>query len=275
MADDIRKKVREGYGKIARGEGSHYTTGEASCCGSPDPGKLSKKIGYSEDEMNEVPDGANLGLGCGNPVALASLKKGETVLDLGSGGGFDCFLAANQVGPDGKIIGVDMTDDMLKRARDNARKGEFDNVEFRKGFIEDLPVDDSEMDAIISNCVINLSTEKDKVFSEAFRVLKPGGRLMVSDLVLEKDLPEELIGSISAHVGCIAGADLRERYLKRFEKAGFCEVSVISEEIFPLECISDTTTIEQFLAETGLSIEGLTSALSGVRSIKVRGYRPR
>ena len=274
MADDIRKRVREGYGKIARGEGTHYTSGESSCCGSSDPGNLSKKIGYSDDEMKDVPDGANLGLGCGNPVALASLKQGETVLDLGSGGGFDCFLAAREVGPNGKVIGVDMTEDMIDRANENARKGDFNNVEFRHGYIEKLPVGDSEIDAIISNCVINLSPEKDKVFSEAFRVLKPGGRLMVSDLVLAKDIPEELKGSVLVYIGCVAGADMRDTYIRRFEKAGFNEISVISEDEFPLECLSDTITIERYLEETGLSIDELTSALSGIRSIKVIGYRP-
>jgi len=258
--DDIKKKVRENYGRIARGEKTHYTNENsccgddtASCCGSQPPSKLSESIGYSEDEMEEVPDGSNLGLGCGNPVALASIAPGETILDLGSGAGFDCFLAANKVGPEGKVIGVDMTEDMLAKARENAVNGGYKNVEFRKGFIEELPVKDDEVDAIISNCVINLSPEKDRVFREAFRVIKPGGRLMVSDLVLTKELPPRLKASIVAYVGCVSGADLRGAYLER---------------------INDIT-IDELLKETGLLKDALADALDGVTSVKVSAFKPK
>ena len=160
-------------------------------------------IGYSEEEMTAVPEGANLGLGCGNPTAMASLKEGETVLDLGAGAGFDCFLAAGKVGPEGRVIGIDMTPEMLEKARENAQKGNFSNVEFRLGEIENLPVADGIIDIIISNCVINLVPDKDRVFSEAFRVLKPGGRIMVSDIVLTKELPDFIKNNMAAYVGCI------------------------------------------------------------------------
>ncbi|MHA2400673.1 MAG: arsenite methyltransferase [Promethearchaeota archaeon] len=199
----------------------------ASCCGEMNlPENYSSQIGYSQEEQNSVPQGSNLGLGCGNPTALASIKEGETVVDLGSGAGFDCFLAANKVGKSGKVIGVDMTPQMIDTARGNATKGDYENVEFRLGEIENLPVADGEADLIISNCVINLSPNKDKVFQEAYRILKPGGRLMVSDIVLSKELPDEIKNSINAYVGCVSGAILKEEYLKKIEDAGFKDVEI-------------------------------------------------
>ena len=186
-----------------------------SCCGPTNLAEeISKKIGYSNEEINAVPDGANLGLGCGNPLALASLKEGEIVLDLGSGAGFDVFLAAQKVGLKGKVIGVDMTPEMIKKARENTKKGNYNNVEFRLGEIEKLPVDDNTIDVIISNCVINLSPEKKNVFKEAFRVLKPSGRIMISDIVLLKELPDFIKNSVEAYAGCISGAILKDEYIK-------------------------------------------------------------
>ena len=196
-------------------------------------------MGYSKEEMDKVPEGSNLGLGCGNPVALASIKKGEIILDLGSGAGFDCFLAADKVGPEGKVIGVDMTPQMIEKAVDNARKGGYKNIEFRLGEIEDLPVEDSSIDLIISNCVVNLSPDKDKVFKEAYRVLKPGGRIMVSDVVLTQELPGYIKNNTSAYVSCISGAIIKESYLKIIEKTGFKNIKVFDEVNFPINFINN------------------------------------
>jgi SAM-dependent methyltransferase len=226
---EIKKAVRKGYANIVKQSPSRCgpkSLPSRSCCSTD---AKSQAIGYSPEDLKSVPEGANLGLGCGNPVALASLEKGETVLDLGAGAGFDCFLAANKVGKTGKVIGVDMTSEMVGQARENARKGNYKNVEFRLGEIENLPVADSFVDVIISNCVINLSPDKSRVFQEAYRVLKPGGRLMVSDMVLLKELPESVKNSVEAYVGCVAGASMKNDYLKMIEDAGFKNVEAVNE----------------------------------------------
>ena len=233
--EEIKTKVREGYAKIAQTAGSCcFPT--VSCCG-PERAidKISQGVGYRPEDLKAVPDGANLGLGCGNPVALASLKEGETVVDLGSGAGFDCFLAANAVGRSGRVIGVDMTPQMLDKARENARNGGYGQVEFRLGEIENLPVGDNTADIIISNCVINLAPDKERVFREAFRILKPGGRLMVSDIVLLGELPAAIKDSIAAYVGCVGGAVKKDGYLAAIRTAGFQEVRIMDETTFPVE----------------------------------------
>ncbi|MDD3519632.1 MAG: arsenite methyltransferase [Actinomycetota bacterium] len=236
---DIKKIVREGYSKIAKGS-SCCSSSTGNCCGQPGMEKeMSLVMGYSDEDIEKVPEGSNLGLGCGNPVAIASLKTGETVLDLGSGAGFDCFLAAQKVGLDGKVIGVDMTYEMLEKARDNAIKGNFSNVEFRLGEIENLPCPDNKIDVIISNCVINLSTDKDRVFMEAFRVLKPGGRLMVSDIVLTKELPDYVKNDSTAYVGCISGAILKDDYLNSIKRAGFINIKIMDEARYPFDSLED------------------------------------
>ena len=210
----IKKTVREGYARIANQKSSCCGSTEVCCGNTPSSEDMSKNVGYTEEQLESVPEGANLGLGCGNPTALLSLKEGEVVLDLGSGAGFDCFLAANKVGKTGKVIGIDMTPEMLKKARENATKGGYSNVEFHLGEIEDLPVNDNSVDVVLSNCVINLSPDKEKVFQEAYRVLKPGGRFAVSDIVLLKTLPDFIKNSVEAYVGCISGAILKNNYLK-------------------------------------------------------------
>lgn len=220
-ADDVRAVVRDHYGTIARGANPGCAPG---CCSTA--GTAAATLGYTRDQTDAVPDGADLGLGCGNPTALASLREGETVLDLGAGGGFDCFIAARQVGPRGKVIGVDMTADMVARARDNARKVQATNVEFRLGEIEHLPVADASVDAILSNCVINLSPDKPQVFREAFRVLRAGGRLAISDVVATGPIPVELQNQAAALAGCISGAAPLDDVRAMLAAAGFVDVEV-------------------------------------------------
>ena len=221
-ADETRTLVREHYANVARS-----ATGCApACCGSIPAGSAASTLGYSTEEASSAPEGADLGLGCGNPTAIASLREGETVLDLGAGGGFDCFIAARQVGPTGHVIGVDMTPDMVSRARANARKINATNVEFRLGEIEHLPVADASIDAILSNCVINLSPEKSAVFHEAFRVLRPGGRLAISDVVATGPIPVELQNQAAALAGCVAGAAPLDEVRAMLRTSGFTDISV-------------------------------------------------
>lgn len=273
--EELKKAVREGYARIVKTERSCCAP-VSSCCGSTDwREEISKKIGYSDAELQSVPAGANLGLGCGNPVALASLREGETVMDLGSGAGFDTFLAAARVGQTGRVIGVDMTPEMLDRARTNAQKGGYGNVEFRLGEIEHLPAADRSVDVIISNCVINLSPDKARVFKEAYRVLKPGGRLMVSDIVLVRELPAILKSSLDAYIGCLSGAILRDEYLKMIRDAGFQDIEIVDETYFPLECMANDQTAQALLATTPLTREELEKLATAVRSIKVQGKKPR
>jgi arsenite methyltransferase len=225
---EIKEIVKDKYGKIAAGSGCGCGSG---CQPMPDGSvdDISKGLGYSDADLAAVPEGANLGLGCGNPLAFAALKEGDTVLDLGSGAGFDSFLAARKVGKTGKIIGVDMTPEMIAKARANAKAGGYDNVEFLLGDIEALPLPDSSIDAAISNCVINLVPDKEKAFRELYRVLRPGGRFMVSDLVLLKELPEKVRTDVEAYVGCVAGAILKDHYLAVIRAAGFEDVRVVDE----------------------------------------------
>lgn len=229
--DSHRQSVREAYAKVAKGntEGQGCSTA-ASCCGTSDDvainAVISTRLGYSQAELGLVPAGANLGLGCGNPKAIAALEPGEVVVDLGAGAGFDCFLAAHEVGPSGRVIGVDMTPDMLSRARANAQKGLFENVEFRLGEIEHLPIADATADVIISNCVINLSPDKPQVFRDAFRVLRPGGRLAISDVVATADLPEEMRNDAGLIAGCMGNASLIGEIEEMLREAGFEQIRI-------------------------------------------------
>jgi SAM-dependent methyltransferase len=256
--NEVREMVKEGYARVAE---------RASNEEPPHAAGVGRRIGYAEEQLSAVPEGANLGLGCGNPTAIDALRPGETVVDLGSGAGMDAFLAARQVGASGRVIGVDMTDAMLEKARENARKIGATNVEFRKGQIETLPIEDESVDAIISNCVINLSPEKDRVFREAFRVLRPGGRMMISDLVLERPIPSEIMSTVDAYLGCVGGASLRAEYLETIAKAGFGEVRVERETLFADAVSLDDPQVQEAMDRFGVSLEQVKGFLGAVTSL--------
>ena len=270
---DIKQLVKDGYGKVV--------TKRHSCCdlGSVHPqkkifaDKVSKNIGYTDEDIGSVPEESNLGLGCGNPLALASLKEGDTVLDLGSGAGFDCFLAAKKVGNTGKVIGVDMTPEMIEKARGNAKKACYENVEFRLGEIENLPVEDNSIDVIISNCVVNLSPDKKRVFEESFRVLKPGGSLMVSDIVLLKELPDCIKDSEDAYIHCVAGAIKKDDYLGAIREAGFSEVTILDELSLPFESMGNDPAAEAIIEDLNIPVEKLQGIADSVVSIKAYGKK--
>ena len=234
-SDVIRNSVRDTYAKVAEANNNSEACGiESSCCGVSDDIDIntlnSLRIGYSDDDLANVPDGADMGLGCGNPRAIASLSAGEIVVDLGSGGGFDAFLAAREVGESGYVIGVDMTPSMLSKARNNASKASFETVEFRLGEIENLPIADNTANVIISNCVINLSTNKARVFQEAYRILKPGGRLAISDVVASCEMPEEMKNDLALYSGCMAGASLIHELETFMAEAGFNEIKITPKD---------------------------------------------
>lgn len=235
QSDSIRNEVRKSYAKVAEASNNNESCGiESSCCGVSDDIDIntlnSLRLGYSNDDLENVPDGADMGLGCGNPRAIAELSAGETVVDLGSGGGFDVFLAAREVGENGKVIGIDMTPTMISKARTNAEKANFENVEFRLGEIEFLPIADNTVDVIISNCVINLSPNKVQVFSDAYRILKSGGRLAISDVVASCEMPEEMKNDPALYAGCMAGASLIDELESYMQVAGFKEIKITPKD---------------------------------------------
>lgn len=235
LNDDIRQNVRDNYAEVAEASNNGDCCGvESSCCGVSDDTAIntliSTRLGYSQADLDAVPEGADMGLGCGNPQAIASLKVGEVVVDLGSGGGFDAFLASTEVGDQGHVIGIDMTPAMLSKARTNAEKGKYTNVEFRLGEIEHLPVANNTVDVIISNCVINLSPDKAQVFRDAFRILKPGGRLAISDVVASAEMPEDMKNDPLLHAGCMAGASLVEDLETMMQEAGFTEIRIAPKD---------------------------------------------
>ncbi len=264
--DTIRNAVRERYAHIVQTRGETAAETPASCCGeavsesaeAPALDARAHAYGYSDADTRAVPDGANLGLGCGNPLALASLRPGETVLDLGSGAGFDCFLAAAAVGERGRVIGVDMTPEMLGKARANAARGGYANVEFRLGEIEHLPVADASVDVIISNCVINLSPEKPQVFREAFRVLKPGGRLAVSDVVATAPFPEGLQQDLARRSCCISGASLIDDLEAMLRDAGFVDIRIQPRD-------ESRTFIREWIPGTSLADYLVSASIEAVK----------
>ncbi|MFW9785383.1 MAG: arsenite methyltransferase [Candidatus Heimdallarchaeota archaeon] len=296
--EKIRMIVREQYGKAANrprvssccGSSADKDVIPSSSCGTESCGgfisipaekrdvflkKYSAQLGYSEDDLKSVPDGSNLALGCGNPTAHASIKEGETILDLGSGGGLDCFIAAKKVGKTGKVIGVDMTSAMIDRARKNAKEGNYDNVEFRLGEIEHLPVADNSVDLIISNCVINLTPNKANVFREAFRVLKPGGRIMVSDIVLLKELPKAVRENVQAYVSCIGGAIMKDKYIAAIENAGFHDVEILEKSNFSTtEFFLNDEDLKEALGDQIENIKKLDQLEIDSTSIKVKAIKP-
>ena len=266
-AEEIHDVVRDRYGEIAR-KGQPI----AGCCG-PSAAEIAARVGYSEADTRAVPEGANLGLGCGAPLAAAALAPGETVLDLGSGAGFDAFLAVGAVGSTGRVIGVDMTDDMLAKARANAERAGHANVEFRKGYIEALPLDDASVDVVISNCVINLSPDKPAVYREVARVLRPGGRMVVSDVVLDAALPAAIATDVNALVGCVAGASLRSEYLGAIRAAGLTDVEVLADKGFGAVVIDMVpASMREKAREMGVDVERVAET---VRSLTIRARKPR
>ncbi|MBI2425370.1 MAG: arsenite methyltransferase [Candidatus Hydrogenedentes bacterium] len=273
----IHEEVKKRYSQFAKDDAGRTQAAPArGCCGGGGTSvaeAVSKTVGYTADELHAIPAGANLGLGCGNPTAFAAISEGQTVLDLGSGGGIDCFLAAKKVGADGHVIGVDMTPEMLERARANAEKGGFTNVEFRQGHIEALPVEDHSVDVVISNCVINLSPDKPQVFREIARVLKPGGQIFVSDLVLLRKLPFFLRRSMALYAGCIAGAMIKEDYLQAMRNAGLGRVTVQSESRYTLEALGADPNLKNIVRIIKW-IPPLKNMAESVVSVKVNAVKP-
>jgi arsenite methyltransferase len=276
---DIKEAVRERYaGHAVNATSCCGSTAASSCgCGTGselDLTRLDAELGYDPAELAEIPEGANLGLGCGNPLGLLELQPGETVVDLGSGGGIDCFLAAKRVGPAGRVIGVDMTPEMIARARRNAGATGFDNVEFRLGEIEHLPVADASVDAIISNCVINLVPDKQQVFADTFRVLKPGGRLSVSDIVLLGEVPVAIRDSVDAYVACLSGAVLRDEYLGMLANAGFTDVRVTEARTYDPEDVVAADIAEEYAKHSGVGTDELRRAAAMFQSVRVQARKP-
>jgi len=274
--NSVKQSVVDGYGKLAKSTKGGILSKLFACCDpSENANKVGEAIGYSKEELEAVPENSNLGVGCGNPSALAGIKEGETVVDLGSGAGFDAFIVAPIVTESGKVIGVDLSDDMLELARKNATKGGYKHVEFVKGDIENLPLSDEIADHIISNCVINLSLHKDKVYQEAFRVLKKEGRLSVSDIVLERELPDFVLNSLAGHIACVSGAEKLDDYLKYVEDAGFSDIKIESKASFPLELMLADPQIAKIAGEMGFALdsEEAKDIASRVTSISITAVK--
>jgi arsenite methyltransferase len=269
--EQIKENVKKGYAELLnRKTKKSFLPSFFQCCDTKAFVEgVSKQIGYSDEQLKNVPQDANLGIGCGNPTALASIKKGETVLDLGSGAGFDCFLASKETGETGKVIGVDMTPEMVQKATENAKKGNYTNVEFKIGEIENLPIENQTIDLIISNCVINLSNQKEQVFREAHRVLKPKGRMMISDIILLNELPDYVKNSVEGHIACLAGAVKKENYINAISNAGFSNIKIDKEASFPIELMLSDPIALKIIKENNLTENEIKAIANAIASISV------
>lgn len=252
----VKQSVIDSYGKLAKSKKNVLFSKLFACCDLTKNSKIiAKNIGYSTEELTQVPEASNLGVGCGNPSALAKINHGQTIVDLGSGAGFDAFIVSRKVGQQGKVVGIDLSDDMLELARKNAKKGDYKNVAFLKGDIEELPLNDQIADHVISNCVINLSLNKDKVFQEAFRVLKEGGKLSISDIVLEQELPDFIKNSLAGHIACVSGAEKLDDYLQYVKAAGFKDIKIESKSPFPLELMLTDPQVMKIAKEMNFNLD--------------------
>ena len=270
--DSVKKSVVDSYGKLAKSTSGGLFSKLFSCCNlTENANHVGKIIGYSKEEMDAVPEGANLGVGCGNPAALDKIEKGETIVDLGSGAGFDAFNVSPLVGPNGKVIGIDLSDDMLKLARKNTKQGNYKNIEFVKGDIEALPLESNIADRVISNCVINLSLNKAAVYKEAYRVLKPGGKIAISDIVLERELPDFIKNSLAGHIACVSGAEQLKDYIQYVKDAGFKDLKIESKAEFPLELMLTDPIVMKLANEMNFNLnsEEAKDIASRVKSISI------
>lgn len=273
--DKIKEHVKKGYGKIAKISNiGNFISANSGCC-NPHAivNSVSKKSGYTQEELASAPTESNLGLGCGNPIALAGIKKGETILDLGSGAGFDCFLAAKETGETGRVIGVDITPEMIEKAKLNAQKGNYKNVEFINGDIESLPIADNSIDLVISNCVINLSNQKEQVFKEIYRVLKPGGRMMISDIVQLKELPKAITESYMGYIACLAGSIQKDTYIEIMKKAGFTDIHIDKESTFPIALLLSDSFVASFINIKNITREKLEAISNSIASISFSAFK--
>lgn len=272
----VKQTVIDSYGKLAKSKSSGRLSKLFACCDPSDHvKKVAVNIGYSKEDLDRVPEESNLGVGCGNPSALAGIRQGETVVDLGSGAGFDAFIVSSIVGQNGKVIGIDLSDEMLDLARKNAVKSHYTNVEFLKGDIEELPLTNNMANHVISNCVINLSLNKDKVYKEAYRVLKEGGKLSISDIVLERELPHFVKDSLAGHIACVSGAEKLEDYLQYVKDAGFKNVKVESKSEFPLELMLTDPQVMKVAREMNFNLdsEQAKDIASSVTSISLSAIK--
>ena len=272
--EQFKTSIKTGYATILKQTQNSTASSLFQCCSPKDITKeVGRKIGYSEEQLIRVPENSNLGVGCGNPIALASITKGETILDLGSGAGFDCFLASQETGETGKVIGVDFTPEMVKQAKFNAKKGNYSNVEFKIGEIENLPIDDNMIDLVISNCVINLSNQKEKVFTEAYRVVKQGGRIMISDIILLKELPDFILNSIEGHIACLSGTIRKSDYINAIEKAGFSDVQIDKEQPFPMELFLSDPLARKLVADNNLTENEIKDIINSIASVSISAIK--